>query len=433
MNVEIINIGDELLIGQVVNTNCSYMSKKLEEFGIKTKYVTVIEDNSEDIKQSILLALQRADCVLITGGLGPTKDDVTKYCLNELFGGNLVENKQVSLHVQQIFEKRGLPYTETNHSQAFVPDCCEVIFNEVGTAPGMIFNTNNSNLSPNLRNTNKLVISMPGVPFEMEKMMEKVIPILIKHYKPETIIHKHLLLSGIGESFLSDKLVPFEKEIQKLNSSENQQHFTLAYLPNGGLIKLRLSVYCGEFEKSNKIINQLYTDLKSRTKEFIISDNDKNIAQVIGELLLSKNQTLTTAESCTGGNIAHQITINSGASSYFKGSVVSYCNEIKNTVLQVPNYMLEEFGAVSEQTVIQMCKGALKLMNTDYAVSVSGLAGPNGDGTPTPVGTVCVCVMNKKGKYLTNNSCYNTTRQNFIDRATNLALFQLLTLLREDN
>ena len=414
MNTEIINIGDELLIGQVINTNCAYMAKILNQNGITVKYITVINDDSTAIKNAVTLALQRTDCVLITGGLGPTKDDITKHCLNEMFNGKLIENKEVSTHVKSFFERRNLPYTDTNRSQSFIPDCCQIIFNPVGTTPGMIFNSNG-----------KLVISMPGVPFEMERMMDSVIPILLKHYETETIIHKSVLVSGIGESFLSDKLEEFELNIKNINNKDKSSRFSLAYLPNAGVIKLRLSMKCSKRESALEKFQIQYSALKTAVGDFLIGEDDKSFAQIIGEKLQSKNQTLITVESCTGGNIAHSITLNPGASVYFKGGIVAYCNEIKNKTVRVEEDTLSIKGAVSEETARQMAENAVKLYNTDFAISTTGLAGPDSDGTDTEIGTVYIGLAKRNGETIVEKSCFKTSRSNFIDRVTNAALFLL--------
>ena len=462
MNAEIINIGDELLIGQVVNTNCSYMAKVLNASGINVNYISVISDNKNDIAQSVLLALQRSDSVLITGGLGPTKDDVTKHCLNELFGGRLIEDKQVSEHVRKFFEARNLPYTDTNRSQAFVPDCCQVIFNSVGTAPGMVFNSKDCrqfNNSCGKQSIGKLVISMPGVPFEMQKMMNSVTKILLEHYKPQTIIHRTVSVSGIGESFLSDRLEEFEMYIQHLNgrqvttdngriksegskieskssnvgldSDKNLPHYSLAYLPEAGIIKLRLSVHRGQVVQQE--FDMLFNRLKEEIKEFIIGEEDQDIATVLGRELKTLGRTLATAESCTGGNIAHRITLVAGASSYFKGAVVSYCNEIKNRVLCVNQSTLDDFGAVSMQTAKEMSENVLRLYDTDYAISATGLAGPDSDGTDNEIGTVYIGIASKNGETIVKKTCYKTTRANFIDRVTNFALFELLKKIQNSD
>ena len=418
MDTEIINIGDELLIGQVINTNASFISKKLNAIGANIKYITTIGDDEKIIQQSLDIALKRADCVIITGGLGPTKDDMTKHTLNKIFGGKLIENKEVTKHVKHFFEVRNLLFTETNHSQSFVPDCCQIIFNFIGTAPGMVFEKDN-----------KLIFSLPGVPYEMQNMMEEVCKIILQHYSIETIIHKTLVVSGIAESFLSDKLEEFEKNIYSINKNSNT-HYSLAYLPNAGLIKLRISAKGGDKDNAKKQVDDFANKLRNILEDKIIGQDEDNLACVIGRLLKEKNLTLSTAESCTGGNIAHEITLVSGASEYFKGSVVSYCNEIKNKVLQVNEKDLKTYGTVSETIAKQMAINACKNMNTDYAIATTGLAGPNGDGTNIPIGTVYIAVANKKGDVRVEKSCFLTSRANFIDRTTNQALFLLLKLLQ---
>ncbi|MDY6423437.1 MAG: CinA family nicotinamide mononucleotide deamidase-related protein [Bacteroidales bacterium] len=412
MKVEIINIGDELLIGQVVNTNCSYISKLLNRNGFLVSRVSVVADDKQAIKDILSEAMQRVDIVLLTGGLGPTKDDITKVCLTEIFGGELKENAAISRHVEHFFASRNLPYTSTNRSQAFIPTSCTPIFNSVGTAPGMLFEKDG-----------KTVISMPGVPFEMQNMMNDVLDLLLKRYNPQTIIDKNLVVAGISESFLSDKLERFEKTL-------NKERVSLAYLPNGGMIRLRLSLHGGERKEGERIMNKLIEELKSIVGEYLVGEDDDNLSTIINKVLLQEKSTLAVAESCTGGNLAHQITLVSGASNCFKGGVVAYNNDIKYSVLGVEEETLNRYHAVSKQTVIAMAKGTLQLMDSDYAIATSGLAGPNSDGTNVPVGTIWLCAMNKKGEYKTHTTCYHTTRENFVDRVTNDAFFLLLNLIK---
>lgn len=412
MKVEIINIGDELLIGQVVNTNCSYISKLLNRNGFLVSRVSVVADDKQAIKDILSEAMQRVDIVLLTGGLGPTKDDITKVCLTEIFGGELKENAAISRHVEHFFASRNLPYTSTNRSQAFIPTSCTPIFNSVGTAPGMLFEKDG-----------KAVISMPGVPFEMQNMMNDVLDLLLKRYNPQTIIDKNLVVAGISESFLSDKLEGFEKGL-------NKERVSLAYLPSGGMIRLRLSLHGGEREEGEGTMHKLIEELKSIVGEYLVGEDDDNLSTIINKVLLQEKSTLAVAESCTGGNLAHQITLVSGASNCFKGGVVAYNNDIKHSVLGVEEETLNRYHAVSKQTVIAMAKGTLQLMNSDYAIATSGLAGPNSDGTNVPVGTIWLCAMKKNGEYKTHTTCYHTTRENFIDRVTNDAFFLLLNLIK---
>lgn len=412
MKVEIINIGDELLIGQVVNTNCSYMSKLLNRNGFLVSRVSVVADDKQAIKDILSEAMQRVDIVLLTGGLGPTKDDITKVCLTEIFGGELKENAAISRHVEHFFASRNLPYTSTNRSQAFIPTSCTPIFNSVGTAPGMLFEKDG-----------KTVISMPGVPFEMQNMMNDVLDLLLKRYNPQTIIDKNLVVAGISESFLSDKLEGFEKGL-------NKERVSLAYLPSGGMIRLRLSLHGGERKDGERIMNKLIEELKAIVGEYLVGEDDDNLSTIINKVLTQEKSTLAVAESCTGGNLAHQITLVSGASNCFKGGVVAYNNDIKHSVLGVEEETLNRYHAVSKETVIAMAKGTLQLMDSDYAIATSGLAGPNSDGTNVPVGTIWLCAMKKNGEYKTHTTCYHTTRENFVDRVTNDAFFLLLNLIK---
>ncbi len=412
MQVEIINIGNELLIGQVVNTNASYIAKILNNNGFEIVHISTIADKKQDIKDTVLEAMKRVNIVIITGGLGPTKDDITKTCLLEIFEGELKENTLISQHIERFFTQRGLPYTDTNRFQAFVPTSCEIIFNNVGTAPGMVF-----------YKEKKTIISLPGVPFEMKEMMPNVVDLLCEKYDIQTIIDKNLVIAGISESFLSDMLEEFEKELQ-------QYHISLAYLPEGSLIKLRLSLHEGKKEEAKALMEKEFEKLKRILGKFFVSQEDERIEETIGKLLKENKKTLSTAESCTGGNIAHRITLISGASEYFCGSIVAYNNEIKQNILNVSAVTLEKCHAVSEQTVIEMAKSSTKIMNSDYSIATSGLAGPNSDGTEIPVGTVWICVANKKGEYTTHTTCYTTTRENFIDRVSNEALFLLLDFIR---
>ena len=311
--VGILNIGDELLIGQVINTNAADMAKILNNNGFDVYKSIVCSDNAESIRTNLRNLICETDIVLITGGLGPTKDDITKKILAEEFDSVLITDSQVLEHVEQYFTKRGLPFTETNREQALVPDKCQVIFNNVGTAPGMCFNKDG-----------KIIISMPGVPFEMRFMMNKVIEIIKKHFDSETIEHRTLLLSGIGESFLSDMLEDFEANLPS--------NISLAYLPKGGTLRLRLTVKGKDKQAVIDSADSYCADLRKRVDEYFMGFDSDNIAQTLGKRLIERKETITTAESCTGGNIAHLITLVAGSSRYYKGSVVSYANEVKENL-----------------------------------------------------------------------------------------------------
>lgn len=408
--VEIINIGDELLIGQVVNTNAADMAKMLNKAGFDVRKTSVVGDEAEIIRSSLQSAMQRAAVVLITGGLGPTKDDITKKVLAEEFDSSLIMNEQVRVHVERYFASKGLPFTPTNAEQALVPDKCRVVFNSVGTAPGMCFEKNG-----------KLVFSMPGVPFEMRTMMPEVIEIMKQHFKSEAVEYKTLLVSGIGESFLSDKLEGFEANLPR--------GISLAYLPKGGTIRLRLTAKGADRNKVTDMLGKQTELLLASVKDYFMGFECDNIAETLGERLSENGKTVATAESCTGGNIAHLITLVAGSSRYYKGSVVSYANEVKEKVLGVRAGDLQQYGAVSEEVVKQMAEGVKRLLKTDYAIATSGIAGPSGGSDEKPVGTVWIAVAGERG-CVAEKFLFNTTRDNFIERTSNQAILMLLHQMR---
>lgn len=408
--VEIINIGDELLIGQVVNTNAADMAKMLNKAGFDVRKTSVIGDEAEIIRSSLQSAMQRAAVVLITGGLGPTKDDITKKVLAEEFDSSLIMNEQVRTHVERYFASKGLPFTPTNAEQALVPDKCRVVFNSVGTAPGMCFEKNG-----------KLVFSMPGVPFEMRTMMPEVIEIMKQHFKSEAVEYKTLLVSGIGESFLSDKLEGFEANLPR--------GISLAYLPKGGTIRLRLTAKGADRNKVTDMLDKQTELLLASVKDYFMGFECDNLAETLGERLSENGKTVATAESCTGGNIAHLITLVAGSSRYYKGSVVSYANEVKEKVLGVRAGDLQQYGAVSEEVVKQMAEGVKKLLKTDYAIATSGIAGPSGGSDEKPVGTVWIAVAEERG-CVAEKFFFNSTRDNFIERTSNQAILMLLHQMR---
>lgn len=408
--VEIINIGDELLIGQVVNTNAADMAKMLNKAGFDVRKTSVIGDEAEIIRSSLQSAMQRAAVVLITGGLGPTKDDITKKVLAEEFDSSLIMNEQVRVHVERYFASKGLPFTPTNAEQALVPDKCRVVFNSVGTAPGMCFEKNG-----------KLVFSMPGVPFEMRTMMPEVIEIMKQHFKSEAVEYKTLLVSGIGESFLSDKLEGFEANLPR--------GISLAYLPKGGTIRLRLTAKGADRNKVADMLDKQTELLLASVKDYFMDFECDNLAETLGERLSENGKTVATAESCTGGNIAHLITLVAGSSRYYKGSVVSYANEVKEKVLGVRAGDLQQYGAVSEEVVKQMAEGVKRLLKTDYAIATSGIAGPSGGSDEKPVGTVWIAVAGERS-CVAEKFLFNTTRDNFIERTSNQAILMLLHQMR---
>ena len=373
----IITIGDELLIGQVVDTNSSYIAQKLNEAGISLKRRVAIRDNYHDIYDSLNKEAENSQVVLITGGLGPTNDDVTKDALCRYFKGKMIVNPEAEKNVQNLFEKiYKKPVTQVNLSQALVPDVCEVLQNHRGSAPGMIF-----------KKDGVIFISMPGVPYEMEGIMEQVIPYLTERFELPVIVHKTILTAGIGESALAEKISEFESNLPA--------DIRLAYLPNYGMVRLRLSSVIFAHRPNEPTILQEFDVLKNLVKDYLVTDEDKTMQIVLGELLASKGKTISTAESCTGGSIAALITSVPGSSAYFEGSVVSYSNKIKRDVLKVDEEILHEFGAVSEETVREMLSGVLNLLSTDYGIAVSGIMGPDGGTDDKPVGTVWIAVGSK--------------------------------------
>ena len=372
--IDIISIGDELLIGQVINSNASWMGHELSSQGMKINRMVAISDTRDAIINALENSAKHARVVLITGGLGPTKDDLTKDVACEYFGSKLVLNEEVRNHVEKFFKKRGFDLTKLNYWQAMVPDNCKVIPNAVGTAPGMYFEKDGVHY-----------LFMPGVPMEMKTIMSTwAIPYFKELCQPQAYVEKTVLTHGMGESFLADKIANWENQLP--------ENFSLAYLPSPGRVRLRISARGDDQSSLQKELDAQIDALKKIIKLLFFGYDNDTLEQVVGKMLLAKGATLATAESCTGGLIAHKITSIAGSSQYFKGSVVAYANEIKARILSVDVADLEEFGAVSEQVVIQMAENVRKLYNTDYALAVSGIAGPDGGTEDKPVGTVWIAM-----------------------------------------
>ena len=399
----IITIGDELLIGQVVDTNSAWMAQELNKNGIWVGHRIAVGDVRSDIWNALDEESRRSSIVLITGGLGPTADDITKPLLNEYFGGKMVVDQGALSNVRQIFEKLQRPMIERNLLQAEVPDVCTVIPNKRGTAPGMWFEKDG-----------RIFVSMPGVPHEMKGMMtDAVIPALRQHFSLPYITHRTLLLAGIGESFLADHIKDFEEALPP--------SIKLAYLPNYGMLRLRLTIWGDDPAMLDIVVQKQFETLKALVSEWLVADEDISIQEAIGRMLVQRGKTLSTAESCTGGNIAHLITTIPGSSRYFNGSVVSYSNAVKEQVLQVSPDTITARGAVSEETVREMVKGALAVLNTDYAIATSGIMGPDGGTPDKPVGTVWVAVGNHQN-ILTQKFSFRFDRLRNIELATTNAL-----------
>ena len=374
----IITIGDELLIGQVIDTNSAWMAQELNKAGIRVLRRVAVGDVWDEIWTALDEEQKQADIILITGGLGPTADDITKPLLCKYFGGKMIVDEVARQNVLDIFTKLNRPIIERNLKQGEVPDTCTVIQNKRGTAPGMWFNK-----------SGKVFISMPGVPHEMKGMMEAdVIPALLKQFSFPTIIHKTLLTAGVGESFLAELIREFEESLPP--------HIKLAYLPNYGMVRLRLTSTATDKEKTEKEIQQLFEKLQLLVKEYMVTNEDETMESVVGNLLLLKGKTMCTAESCTGGYVAHLLTSIPGSSRFYDGSFVTYSYGAKEDLLQVDKAILESKGAVSEEIVIQMARGALKNIRSDYAIAISGIMGPGGGMPDKPAGTVWVAVGNKE-------------------------------------
>ncbi len=377
MNAEIITIGDELLIGQVIDTNSAWLGQQLSGLGIKLQYKSSISDNKEAILNALKDAELRSDIIIITGGLGPTKDDITKLTMCEYFNTNLVKNEKVLTWVQSIFRFRKMPMLEVNNMQAMVPANCEVLWNKNGTAPGMWFDVNN-----------KIFISMPGVPFEMKSIFEEeAVPKIKSKFKLPSIFHRTLQTVSIGESFLAKKIEDIEDSLPT--------HIKLAYLPSVGAVRLRFSAYGDDMNILEKEVEKYVKQVYERISIHVYGEGDDSLTQTLGNLLKERKQTISTAESCTGGYLAHQLTSVAGSSIYFMGSVVSYANYIKTQELGVGEDLLKNFGAVSEECVKQMANAVRIKMKTTYGISCSGIAGPEGGSEAKPVGTVWIAIASE--------------------------------------
>lgn len=414
MKAEIITIGDEILLGQIVDSNSAWIAQQLIPLNIPVIQISSVADTPEAITGALSSTSQRSDLVLVTGGLGPTKDDVTKQTIASFFDTTLIRDEAVLLHVQGIFERLGYEMVSINDAQADVLACCEVLFNEVGTAPGMWVERNGTHF-----------VFLPGVPFEMKYLIQyRVLPKLKGFMSGKVTSHKYLLTVGVGESIVAERIVDIESNLP--------QHIKLAYLPRIGLVRLRLS---GEGDNailldkemdlySQKLVNRLQTD--------VVALEDVSFEQVILNELVSRGCTLSLAESCTGGQIASSLTQCSGASAAFLGSIVAYSNDVKVALLGVKEDTLRKFGAVSQQTVIQMVEGAKERLKSDYAIATSGIAGPTGGTPEKPVGTIWVAVS---GKYSTvaKKFLFHNDRLVNIERTVMASFLLFWELFKQEN
>lgn len=411
MNVEIIVIGDELLIGQVTDTNSGWIARELNHIGWEVTEITTVRDRSREITDALNSSFGRVDVVLMTGGLGPTKDDITKQTLCDYFGGKLVFDESVFANVEAIFRRRKLTMNDSTRNQAYVPNVCTVIQNPVGTAPVMWFERNG-----------KVLVSMPGVPTEMKTVMKEVVISRLREYFRDhsSILHRTCLVKDFTESRLSETLSDFEAQLPVC--------IKLAYLPTPGVIRLRLTARGDEESYLQKIIDDEFFKLRTILGSHLFCGSDITLAGALGSILTERGETLATAESCTGGNIAHEITRIVGSSVYFKGSVVAYSNEVKIRVLNVSSETLSGFGAVSRETVLQMVSGVQRLLSSDCAIATSGIAGPGGGSVEKPVGTVWIAVRYGE-RSEAECFCFEGDREQVIARATQSALLMLIQLM----
>lgn len=413
MKAEIITIGDEILIGQIVDTNSAWMGQQLNLLGIEVYQVTSVHDDRKHILKALAEAEQNSDMVLITGGLGPTKDDITKKTLCEYFNTKLVFHPEVLEHVRSLLSSRNVVINKLNQDQALLPENCTVLHNSAGTASGMWFERNNT-----------IFVSMPGVPFEMEAIMtEEVFPRLKKLGITQSIVHKTVLTIGIPESMLAERLERWEDSLPEF--------VKLAYLPSPMMVKLRLSGYGTDDAAIKAEIDKQVKELLTIIPEAVYGFDNDNMGIALGRMLMAEGKTMATAESCTGGSIAQFITSNSGSSAYFKGGVVAYSNEVKINLLGVPSELIKTVGAVSQEVAEAMALGAQKVLGVDYTVATTGIAGPDGGTDEKPVGTVWIAVAGPSGvsskKYI-----FKHNRERNIIRTTHTALNMLRVLINTE-
>jgi len=408
-DLEIMTIGDELLYGQVIDTNSAFMGQELGKIGLRVRQISSVSDRADEIVAALDQARARAQVVLITGGLGPTKDDLTKHVLARYFGAELVLHEPTLAHVIDIFRRFNRPMLDVNRQQAMVPANCEVLFNAVGTAPGMWFEHDDT-----------VFVSMPGVPFEMKRLMtDHVLPRLQKRFGLAPIEHLVVMTCGLGESYLAEKIADWETALPP--------NVKLAYLPGLGSVRLRLTATADGQPDLPGRLRALLPALHERIGEYIFAETDTPLEAAIGQLLLAKNLTVGTAESCTGGYVAQKLTSIPGASAYFRGTIVAYHNDLKISQLGVSPETLAQHGAVSEATVREMAEGARARLGCDVAIATSGVAGPGG-GTPAkPVGTICIAYADAE-KTISKQFCLDRGRQNNIEFTTQ----NVLNLLRQN-
>lgn len=408
MKAEIITIGDEILIGQTIDSNSAYMGKELNKIGVAINRITSVSDSREEIITALIEAQSRVDFVLITGGLGPTRDDITKIALTEFFNTELIEYPEIKDFIVNFFSKRNRPILDVNIQQAYLPKDCTIIRNMAGTASGMWFERNG-----------KVVVSMPGVPYEMKYIMENgVLAGVSNFFKTPSIIHKTIMTFGIGESFLAEKIKDWENSL-------DQENIHIAYLPSLANVKIRLSIQSDNGADSQEKIDRKVMELLQIVPEYIYGYDDELLEAAVGNILRERKKTVTAAESCTGGYVSHLLTSISGSSDYFLGAVIAYTNTIKMKELNVKEESLKLQGAVSQEVIEQMAQGVRLNLNSDYGIATSGIAGPNGGTDKKPVGMVWIAVADKNG---VKSKCLQLS--NHRERNIQMASYAVLNLLR---
>lgn len=406
MKADIINIGDEILIGQILNTNAQFIAESLDEIGFKVRKMFSISDDAQEIIESLDESLAHSNLVILTGGLGPTKDDLTKLTLADYFETELVFSQEVFDHVERLFKSLGKDEVpKASYGQAEIPKAAIALKNNYGTAPGMWFDK-----------AGQVVVSLPGVPYEMSHLMrDEVIPRLKVLFNTMYNYHRTVLTTGLGESSLMEIIADWEASLKTSD-------IKLAYLPSPGRVRLRLSARGDNRDQLEEKINNKVDELYGLIPELIFGEEHIDLPETLGEMLRERSKTLVTAESCTGGNIAHEITLVAGSSDYFLGAFVTYSNDLKKRVLGVKGTTLKDHGAVSEQTVVEMALGAVEATDADYALAVSGIAGPGGASDEKPVGTVWIALAAKDGSLEAHKFNFGKLREQNIKKSTNAAL-----------
>lgn len=414
MKADIITIGDEILIGQIVDTNSAWIAARLGEVGVSIRRKYSIGDRREEILEALEESLAKSQLIIITGGLGPTKDDITKRVLAEFFDSTMVVDTETYQRVERMMAARGIDFNELNKGQALVPECCTVLANHKGTAPGMWFERDGS-----------VVVSLPGVPFEMEALMtESVMPKVKEHFALAAVVHRTAITYGMAESMLAELIAPWEEALPP--------HLHLAYLPSPSQLRLRLSAYDVEREEAERQIEEQFATLLPILGDLFVGWETATVQSAVAEMLTSRGETLSSAESCTGGVVASKFTAMSGASDYFWGGVVSYDNSVKENVLGVSRHNLETYGAVSEQVAREMAEGVRRLCGTTYGISTTGIAGPTGGTPDKPVGTVWMAVATPT-KTIAKCVQHGKVRAVNIERAATAVINLLRLELRIEN